>query len=157
MPRSLQNALRSDASATEATEMPYETLPGSPCQNASKLLLLFFPNPANPSTSRPFGQGKRALVIPHQDSLNTADNRAHEVRGTSALRRPERSGDRTRSGGPRLCADRSEAETARGPGDLGFAPTEAKRRPHNVQWTLALDRPERSGDLEPQVPGRYAS
>ena len=64
---------------------------------------------------------------------------------------------RMTSGGRPLCADRSEAETARGPGDLGFAPTGAKRRPHEVQWTLALDRPERSGDLEPQVLGRYAS
>ena len=38
---------------------------------------------------------------------------------------------RTRSGGPRFCADRSGAKTARGPGDLGFAPTGVERRP----WT----------------------
>ncbi|MCR5676429.1 MAG: hypothetical protein K6G13_00145 [Agathobacter sp.] len=35
---------------------------------------------------------------------------------------------RTRSGGPRLCADRSGAETARGPVDLGLGTTEAERR-----------------------------
>ena len=45
---------------------------------------------------------------------------AHDVRGTSALRGPKWNGDptrhfvrkmgRTRSGGPRLCADRSGAE-----------------------------------------------
>ena len=42
-------------------------------------------------------------------------------------------------------------------GDLEPAGSRADNRVHNVQWTLALDRPERSGDLEPQVPGRYAS
>ena len=52
--------------------------------------------------------------------------RAHEVQWTSALSRPKRSGDPTRSGGPR-------------PG-----PTEAERRPHEVRGTSAWT--DRSGD-----------
>lgn len=36
---------------------------------------------------------------------------------------------RTTSSGRWLCADRSGAETARGPGDLGYAPTEAEIEP----------------------------
>ena len=38
---------------------------------------------------------------------------------------------------------------ARGPGDLGFAPTEAERRPHEVRGTSVLRRPKRSEDLGP--------
>ena len=47
---------------------------------------------------------------------------------TNHVRRPERSGDRTRSGGPWSCAGRSGAKTAQDPGDLGPAPTGAERR-----------------------------
>ena len=41
---------------------------------------------------------------------------------------------------------RSGAEGPRGPGDLGFGPTGAERRVHEVRGTSALDRPERSAD-----------
>ena len=40
-----------------------------------------------------------------------AEDGAQDIRGMSALRRPERSGDRKTSGGCLLCADRSGAET----------------------------------------------
>jgi len=59
--------------------------------------------------------------------------RAHEVQWTSALSRPKRSGDPTRSGGPR-------------PG-----PTEAERRPHEVRGTSAWT--DRSGAETPRGPG----
>ena len=71
---------------------------------------------------------------------------SQEVRWTSALRRPERSGDRKRSGGPLLCDDRNGVETARGPVDLCSATTGTEWRPQEVRWTSALRRPERSGD-----------
>ena len=49
--------------------------------------------------------------------------------------------------------DRSGTETAEHPVDVRFATTEAERRLQNVRWTFALQRPERSGDLEPSSPG----
>ena len=78
-----------------------------------------------------------------------AERRPHKIRGILVLRRPERSGDRTRSGGSWSCADRSGAETAQDPGDLGLAPTGAERRPHKIRGILVLRRPERSGDTNP--------
>jgi hypothetical protein len=71
------------------------------------------------------------------------------------------------SGGRLFCNDRSEAETARHPGDVCSAPTEAERRPwthgrlprnnrslaedglQDVRGTSALRRPKQSGDLGP--------
>ena len=48
--------------------------------------------------------------------------------------------------------DRSGTETAERPVDVRFATTEAERRLQNILWTFALQRPERSGDLEPSSP-----
>ena len=53
------------------------------------------------------------------------------------------------SGGRLFCNDRSEAETARHPGDVCSAPTEAERRPQDILGMSALQRPKRSGDLGP--------
>ena len=73
----------------------------------------------------------------------------HDVRWTSVLRRPKRSGDtnrsspaerpmretgRTTSGGCRFCADRSGTEK------------------HDVRWTSVLRRPKRSEDTNRSSP-----
>ena len=88
---------------------------------------------------------KFGVEFKHEKSRNSLI-----FQGTSAftkhMRRPERSEDRTRSGGPWFCADRSGAKTAQGPGNLGFAPTGAERRPHKIRGILVLRRPERSED-----------
>lgn len=44
-------------------------------------------------------------------------------------------------------------DVAERPVDVRFATTEAERRLQNILWTFALQRPERSGDLEPSSPG----
>lgn len=44
-------------------------------------------------------------------------------------------------------------DVAERPVDVRFATTEAERRLQNIRWTFALQRPERSGDLEPSSPG----
>ena len=54
--------------------------------------------------------------------------RAHEVRGTSALSRPKRSGDPRGPGDLGLDRPKRSGDP-RGPGDLGFEPTGAERRP----------------------------
>ena len=70
---------------------------------------------------------KFGVEFKHEKSRNSLI-----FQGTSAftkhMRRPERSEDRTRSGGSWSCADRSGVKTAQDPGDLGFAPTGAERR-----------------------------
>ena len=76
-----------------------------------------------------------------------AEDGLQDARGTSVLRRPKQSGDLgpmgschattetlrkmgcKTSGGRLFCNDRSGAETARHPGDVRSATTEAKRRP----------------------------
>ena len=59
------------------------------------------------------------------------------------------------SGGRLFCADRSGAETARHPGDVCSAPTEAKRKMGRVRsgGPHATSRPSRRRDLEPWVQG----
>ena len=114
-----------------------------------------------------------------------AERRPQDIRGMSALRRPKQNGvlgpmgachattEALRkmgcktSGGRLFCNDRSGAETARHPGDVCSAPTEAKRSPwthgrlprnnrslaedglQDVRGTSVLQRPKRSGDLGP--------
>ena len=92
---------------------------------------------------------------------------AHEVRWTSALSGPKRSGDRVpdvslkrrlsierrffnaRHGRTRT-TDNAVGRGARRPGDVWSARTGAERR-HEVRWTSALSGPKRSGERVPDV------
>ena len=87
----------------------YSLTPSHMCEGVFLFLQLF-----KLTTSNWFGHTVRA-------------QRAHEVRGTSALSRPKRSGD------------------PRGPGDLGLDRPKRSGDPRGP-GDLGLDRPERSGD-----------
>ena len=90
----------------------------------------------------------RTTERPPRNNRSHAEDGAQDIRGMSALRRPERSGDRKTSGGRLFCNDRS--------GDLGpmgacSTTTGAMRKMGRVRsgGPHATSRPSRRRDLEP--------
>ena len=88
-----------------------------------------------------------------RNNRSLAEDGLQDVRGTSVLQRPKRSGDRVRSGGPHATSRPSRRRdlepwapapqqskpcgrwVARRPGDVCSATTEAERRPSEVRGT----------------------
>ena len=54
---------------------------------------------------------------------------------------------RTRSGGPRFCADRSGAENSNS-FESNALVSDVREKAHEVQWTSVLRGPKRSGEFE---------